>query len=64
MREAEQMDQNNPYFSDEIDLKKLFKTLWAGKTLIILITGCFCYKFSSILPSTYQLLSIRSPYAC
>ena len=35
MREAEQMNPNDPYLDDEIDLKELFKVLWEGKKFII-----------------------------
>ena len=39
MREAEQMNPNDPYSDDEIDLRELFQVLWEGKKLIILITA-------------------------
>ena len=39
--ETEQIDKNDPYSDDEIDLKELFNVLWTAKKLIILITAIF-----------------------
>ena len=41
MRETENMQENNPYFDDEIDLRELFNALWTAKKLIIQITAIF-----------------------
>ena len=41
MRETENMQENEPYFDDEIDLRELFNVLWTAKKLIILITAIF-----------------------
>ena len=41
LRETENMQENKPYFDDEIDLRELFNVLWTAKKLIILITAIF-----------------------
>jgi len=41
MRETENMQENEPYFDDEIDLRELFNVLWTAKKLIIQITAIF-----------------------
>ena len=61
MREAEQMNPNDPYSDDEIDLKELFKALWEGKKLIILITAIFAISslvYSLQLTNYYQSESL------
>ena len=35
------MQENDPHFDDEIDLRELFNVLWTAKRLIILITAVF-----------------------
>ena len=61
MREAEQMNPNDPYLGDEIDLKELFKVLWEGKRLIILITAIFAISsiaYSLLLNNYYRSESL------
>ncbi len=41
MRETKNMQKNELYFDDEIDLRALFNVLWTAKKLIILITAIF-----------------------
>ena len=41
MRETKNMQENEFYFDDEIDLRALFNVLWTAKKLIILITAIF-----------------------
>ena len=41
MRETNNMQVNELYFDDEIDLRALFNVLWTAKKLIILITAIF-----------------------
>ena len=41
MRETKNMQKNELYFDDEIDLRALFNVLWTEKKLIILITAIF-----------------------
>ena len=41
MRETKNMQENEFYFDDEIDLRELFNVLWTAKKLIILITAIF-----------------------
>ena len=41
MRETKNMQENEPYFDDEIDLRELFNVLWTAKKLIIQITAIF-----------------------
>jgi uncharacterized protein involved in exopolysaccharide biosynthesis len=41
MRETEHMQEHDPYFDDEIDLRELFNVLWTAKKLIIQITAIF-----------------------
>jgi len=41
MRETKNMQENEPYFDDEIDLRELFNVLWTARKLIILITAIF-----------------------
>ena len=61
MKEAEQMNPNDPYLDDEIDLKELFKALWEGKKLIILITAIFAISslvYSLLLTNYYRSESL------
>jgi len=48
------MNQNNPPYDDEIDLRELFTALWRGKRLIII-----CVMLSIILASLYLRLAER-----
>jgi len=51
------MQQNDPYFDDEVDLKELFKTIWEGRKLIIKITAIFAISsiaVSLLLTNYYQ----------
>jgi uncharacterized protein involved in exopolysaccharide biosynthesis len=53
----------NPY-SDEIDLRALFRVLWDGRWLIILVAGfsaliCILVAFS--LPNTYKASALLAP---
>jgi len=41
MKETKQMQEYDPHFDDEIDLRELFNVLWTAKKLIILITAIF-----------------------
>ncbi len=41
MRETKNMQENELYFDDELDLRELFNVLWTAKKLIILITAIF-----------------------
>ena len=41
MRETNNMQENELYFDDEIDLREIFNALWTAKKLIILITAIF-----------------------
>ena len=41
MRETNNMQENEFYFDDEIDLRELFNVLWTAKKLIIQITAIF-----------------------
>jgi len=56
MREAKNMQENEPYFDDEIDLKKLFNVLWTAKKLIIQITAIFA------IGSVVYSLSLNNHY--
>jgi len=61
MIEAEQMNPNDPYLDDQIDLKELFEALWEGKKLIILITAIFAISslvYSLQLTNYYQSESL------
>ena len=61
MREAEQMNPNDPYSDDEIDLKELLQVLWEGKKLIILITAIFAISsvvYSLSLTNYYRTESL------
>lgn len=49
-------NQNTPVYDDEINLKELFSVLWAGKKLIIAITGVFA------IISVFYALSIPNQY--
>ena len=63
MREAEQMNPNDTYSDDEIDLRQLFQTLWEGKKIIILITAIAAISsvvYSLQLTNYYQSESIMS----
>jgi len=66
MRETESMQENEPYFDDEIDLRELFNVLWTAKKLIILITAIFAIgsiTYSLSLTNYYKsesLLMARS----
>ena len=51
MMEKKEMQQHEPYFDDEIDLRELFNTLWEAKKLIVQITAIF-----AIASLTYSLL--------
>lgn len=50
------MQENEPYFDDEIDLKKLFNVLWTAKKLIIQITAIFA------IGSVVYSLSLNNHY--
>ena len=56
MRETENMQENEPYFDDEIDLRELFNVLWTAKKLIIQITAIFA------IGSVVYSLSLNNHY--
>ncbi len=56
MRETKNMQENEPYFDDEIDLRELFNVLWTAKKLIILITAIFA------IGSVVYSLSLNNHY--
>ena len=61
MREAEQMNANDPYLDDEIDLRELLQVVWEGKKLIILITSIVAISavvFSLMLTNFYRSESV------
>ena len=61
MREAEQMNPNDTYSDDEIDLRQLLQVLWEGKIIIILITAIAAISsvvYSLQLTNEYQSESI------
>ena len=63
MKEAEQMNPNNTYPDDEIDLRELLQVLWEGKKLIFLITvivAIISVIYSLSLNNYYQSTSIMS----
>ena len=63
MREAKQMNPNDTYSDDEIDLRQLFQTLWEGKKIIILITAIAAISsvvYSLQLNDYYQSESIMA----
>ena len=50
------MQENEPYFDDEIDLRELFNVLWTAKKLIIQITAIFA------IGSVVYSLSLNNHY--
>lgn len=51
-------------YDDEIDLRKLFSVLWAGKKLILTITATFALVsviYSLALPNQYQASTVMAP---
>jgi uncharacterized protein involved in exopolysaccharide biosynthesis len=61
MRETKNMQENELYFDDEIDLKELFNVLWTAKKLIIQITAIFAIGsvvFSLSLNNYYKSESL------
>ena len=56
MRETKNMQENELYFDDEIDLKELFNVLWTAKKLIIQITAIFA------IGSVVYSLSLNNHY--
>jgi len=63
MREAEQMNPNDSYSDDEIDLKELFQVLWVAKKLIIQVTAVFAISslvFSLLLTNYYRSESLMT----
>ena len=56
MRETKNMQENEPYFDDEIDLRELFNVLWTAKKLIIQITAIFA------IGSVVYSLSLNNHY--
>ena len=63
MREAEQMNPNDTYSDDEIDLRQLLQVLWEGKKIIILITAIAAISsvvYSLLLTNYYQSESIMA----
>ena len=55
------MNQDNPYLDDEIDFAELFKALWEGRKLIIIITTVFAIGsvvFSLSLTNYYRSESL------
>ncbi len=61
MRETKNMQENEPYFDDEIDLKELFNVLWTAKKLIIQITAIFAIgsiAYSLLLTNYYKSESL------
>jgi len=61
MKEAKQMNPNDPYSNDEIDLKEFLQVLWQGRKLIILITAIFAISslaYSLLLTNYYRSESL------
>ncbi len=56
MRETKNMQENDPYFDDEIDFRELFNILWTAKKLIIQITAIFA------IGSVVYSLSLNNHY--
>ena len=56
MKETNNMQENEPYFDDEIDLRELFNVLWTAKKLIIPITAIFA------IGSVVYSLSLNNHY--
>ncbi|MAD91482.1 MAG: LPS O-antigen length regulator [Gammaproteobacteria bacterium] len=57
-------NQTAPVYDDEIDLKELFSVLWAGKKLIIVITGVFAVIsvfYSLSIPNQYKASALLAP---
>ena len=55
------MQEHEPYFDDEIDLKELFNVLWTAKKLMIQITAIFAIgsvAYSLLLTNHYKSESI------
>lgn len=57
-------NQIAPVYDDEIDLKELFSVLWAGKKLIIAITGVFAVIsviYALSVPNQYKASALLAP---
>ena len=57
-------NQIAPVYDDEIDLKELFSVLWAGKKLIIAITGVFALIsviYALSVPNQYKASALLAP---
>tara|TARA_Y100000389_G_scaffold203120_1_gene250518 strand:+ start:2126 stop:3055 length:930 start_codon:yes stop_codon:yes gene_type:complete len=57
-------NQTAPVYEDEIDLKELFSVLWAGKKIIIAITGVFAVIsvfYSLSIPNQYKASALLAP---
>ena len=51
-------------YDDEIDLRELFSVLWAGKRLIVAITGVFAVVsviYALSVPNEYKASAVVAP---
>jgi len=64
MNQRVELEQQSQYADDEIDLRQLFATLWAGKWLVIAFTILFAaggVAFALIKPDIYQASVLVAP---
>tara|TARA_R110002074_G_scaffold291000_1_gene462819 strand:- start:22174 stop:23109 length:936 start_codon:yes stop_codon:yes gene_type:complete len=64
MNQRLEFEQANPYTDDEIDLRQLFATLWAGKWLFVAFTVVFAtggVAFALMKPDIYQASVLVAP---
>lgn len=64
MNQRTELEQQSQYADDEIDLRQLFSTLWAGKWLVIAFTVLFAaggVAFALMKPDIYQASVLVAP---
>jgi len=64
MNQRMELEQQNQYADDEIDLRQLFATLWAGKWVVIAFTILFAaggVGFALMKPDIYQASVLVAP---
>ncbi len=64
MNQRMELEQQSQYADDEIDLRQLFATLWAGKWLVLAITILFAaggVAFALMKPDIYQASVLVAP---
>ena len=61
---SSQIENNNTFSDDEIDVRQLFKVIWNDKKIIIAITSFFSLAaviYSLLLPNIYESKALLSP---